>query len=448
MKLTTKLLSGAAFATFAMASSAFAGGHGDVCNTPSDMGDLGSFEGEVVTVMGSMQGKDEENLMAMASCFEAATGAVVKYSGSRDFAALIVADLRSNNAPNISIFPQPGLAADMAADGFLSPLGDDAAAWMTENYGAGASWVALGTYADPDGNEQFFGFPFKQDLKSLVWYSPEQFEDNGYEIPATMEELIALSDQMVADGNTPWCIGVESGNATGWTATDWMEDLMLRTTTPENYDRWVTNDLPFNSPEVIKAMEVYGQFSRNDDYVAGGASSVATTFFGDAPKGLFSTPASCMMHRQASFIPAFFPNEGEEVANGEADFFYFPPYASKDLGNPVLGAGTLYTITKDSEATRAFMQYLQEPRAHEAWMSQGSFLTAHKGADPSAYASDAQRKQGEILTSATTFRFDASDLMPGAIGAGAFWSEMTAFANGQDAQTTADNIQAAWDAIK
>jgi len=448
MKLTTKLLSGAAFATFAMASSAFAAGHGDVCNTPSDMGDLGSFEGEVVTVAGSMTGKDEENLMAMASCFEAATGAVVKYSGSRDFAALIVADLRSNNAPNISIFPQPGLAADMAADGFLSPLGDDAAAWMTENYGAGASWVALGTYADPDGNEQFFGFPFKQDLKSLVWYSPEQFEDNGYEIPATMEELIALSDQMVADGNTPWCIGVESGNATGWTATDWMEDLMLRTTTPENYDRWVTNDLPFNSPEVIKAMEVYGQFSRNDDYVAGGASSVATTSFGDAPKGLFSTPASCMMHRQASFIPAFFPNKGEEVANGEADFFYFPPYASMDLGNPVLGAGTLYTITKDSEATRAFMQYLQEPRAHEAWMSQGSFLTAHKGADPSAYASDAQRKQGEILTSATTFRFDASDLMPGAIGAGAFWSEMTAFANGQDAQTTADNIQAAWDAIK
>ncbi len=445
MSYKSKLLGAAAFAT----SSAFAGAaFADVCDTPSAMGDLGSFEGEVITIMGSMQGKDEENLLAMTSCFEKATGAVVKYSGSRDFAALIVADLRSNNAPNISIFPQPGLAADMAADGFLTPLGDDAAAWMTENYGAGASWVALGTYADPDGNDQFFGFPFKQDLKSLVWYSPEQFEDNGYEIPATMEELIALSDQMVADGNTPWCIGVESGNATGWTATDWMEDIMLRTTTPENYDKWVSNELAFNSPEVLKAMEIYGQFSRNDDYVAGGASSVATTFFGDAPKGLFSSPASCMMHRQASFIPAFFPKKGEEVANGEADFFYFPPFASMDLGNPVLGAGTLYTMTKDSPATRAFFDYLQEARAHEVWMSQGAFLTAHKGADPSAYASEAQAKQGEILTNATTFRFDASDLMPGAIGAGAFWSEMTAFANGQDAQTTGDNIQAAWDAIK
>ena len=262
---------------------------------------------------------------------------------------------------------------------FGVPLGDATASWMAENYGAGQSWVDLGTYADANGNKNMYGFAFKMDLKSLVWYSPEQFEDNGYEIPTTMEDLIALSDQMVADGNTPWCIGVESGNATGWTATDWMEDLMLRTTSPENYDRWVSNDLPFNSPEVLNAMEVYGQFSRNDDYVAGGAASVATTFFGDAPKGLFTSPASCMMHRQASFIPAFFPKKGEEVANGEADFFYFPPYASKDLGNPVLGAGTLWTMTKDSPATRAFFEFMKEPSAHEAWMSQGTFLTAHKG---------------------------------------------------------------------
>ena len=447
MSLTYKLFGGSAIA--AVASLAFVGAaQAEVCDTPSAMGDMGKFEGEVITIAGSMQGKDEENLLATVSCFEKATGAVVKYSGSRDFAALIVADLQSNNAPNIAIFPQPGLAGDMAAEGYLSPLGSDLADWMSANYGAGSSWVDLGTYTGKDGKDSFYGFAFKQDLKSLVWYSPEQFEDNGYEIPSTMEELIALSDQMVADGNTPWCIGVESGNATGWTATDWMEDLMLRTATPEQYDQWVSNELPFNSPEVLNAMEIYGQFSRNDDYVAGGAASVATTFFGDAPKGLFTSPAQCMMHRQASFIPAFFPKKGEEVTAGEADFFYFPPFEKANLGNPVLGAGTLYTITKDSPATRAFFQYLTEPKAHEVWMSQGAFLTAHKGADLSAYASAAQRKQGEILVNATTFRFDASDLMPGAIGAGAFWSEMTAFANGQDAKTTADNIQAAWDAIK
>ena len=123
-----------------------------------------------------------------------------------------------------------------------------------------ALWVDLGTYADANGKENFYGFAYKMDLKSLVWYSPEQFEDNGYEIPKTMEELIELSDQMVADGNTPWCIGIESGNATGWTATDWMEDLMLRTASPAKYDQWVSNELPFNSPEVINAMEVFENF--------------------------------------------------------------------------------------------------------------------------------------------------------------------------------------------
>ena len=459
MKLNTKTLSITAALSLGFGSMGIAGSH-DVCNTPSKLGDMGSFPGEVITMQGSMLGTDQEMLENTISCFEKATGAKVQYSGSRDFAALVVADMRSNNPPNIAIFPQPGLAADMAAEGHLVPIGNEAAAWMKDNYGAGSSWVDLGTYADPNGNDQFYGFAFKMDLKSLVWYSPEQFEDNGYEIPSTMEELIALSDQMVADGNTPWCIGVESGNATGWTATDWMEDIMLRTTSAENYDRWVSNDLAFNSPEVINAMELYGQpevinamelygqFSRNDDYVAGGAASVATTSFGDAPKGLFTSPPSCMMHRQASFITGFFPDKGEEVARGEADAFYFPPFASGNLGNPVLGAGTLYTMAKDSPATRAFFKYLQEASAHEAWMQQGVFLTAHKGADLNAYATPLLRKQGEILANATTFRFDASDLMPGAIGAGAFWSEMTAFANGQDAKTTADNIQAAWDAIK
>jgi len=125
-------------ATLFIGVAAFAGGaYADVCDTPSTLGDLGKFDGEVITIMGSMEGKDEEMLTNTVSCFEKATGAVVKYSGSRDFAALIVADLRSNNAPNIAIFPQPGLAADMAEEGHLTPIGQESADWMTENLSFG-----------------------------------------------------------------------------------------------------------------------------------------------------------------------------------------------------------------------------------------------------------------------------------------------------------------------
>ncbi len=197
-----------------------------------------------------------------------------------------------------------------------------------------------GTYKDKDGASKFFAFPYKADVKSLVWYVPENFEDAGYEIPKTMEELVALSDKIVADGGKPWCIGLGSGGATGWPATDWVEDIMLRTQSPETYDKWVTNETKFDSAEVVGAIEEFGKFAKNDAWVDGGAAGVASTDFRDSPKGLFATPPKCYMHRQASFIPSFFP-EGTKLGE-DADFFYFPAFASKpELGNPVLGAGTL-----------------------------------------------------------------------------------------------------------
>jgi alpha-glucoside transport system substrate-binding protein len=317
---------------------------------------------------------------------------------------------------------------------------------VAENYAAGQSWVDLATFPGKDGTPGLYGFFYKADLKSLVWYVPENFEDAGYEVPKTMEELKALSQQIVDDGGTPWCIGLGSGGATGWPATDWVEDMMLRTTTPENYDRWVSNDLKFDDPIVVNAIEEYGAFARNDAWVAGGAGGVASTDFRDSPKGLFASPPACYMHRQASFIPSFFP-EGTVIGQ-DADFFYFPAYAGKDLGQPVLGAGTVFGMMKDSPAARAFIQFLETPIAHEVWMAQKGFLTPHKGVNPEAYGDETLKKMGDILLNATTFRFDASDLMPGPIGAGAFWTGMVDYSGGKDAAAVAAEIQKTWDTLK
>jgi alpha-glucoside transport system substrate-binding protein len=282
-------------------------------------------------------------------------------------------------------------------------------------------------------------------VKSLVWYIPENFKEKGYKVPKSMEELQDLTKKMAADGGAkPWCIGLGSDAATGWPATDWVEDFMLRTQTPAVYDGWVDNSIKFNDKRVVEAIEAYGAFAKNDAYVDGGAKAVATVSFKDSPKGMFGSPPKCYMHRQASFIPAFFPEGKAE----EADFFYFPSYAGKKLGNPVLGGGTIMTITKDSKGSRAFMEFLQHPQAHETWMAEGGFLTPHKGADINKYKNKALKKQGEILLGATTFRFDGSDLMPGAIGAGSFWKGMVNYSGGQSAQQVADEIQKSWDAIK
>jgi alpha-glucoside transport system substrate-binding protein len=218
--------------------------------------------------------------------------------------------------------------------------------------------------------------------------------------------------------------------------------MMLRTQSPETYDKWVTNELAFNSPEVVAAIDEFGAFARTDTYVSGGAAAVASTDFRDSPKGLFASPPQCYMHKQASFIPAFFP-EGTKVPE-DADFFYFPAYAGKDLGKPVLGAGTLAFITKDSEASRAFIEWLKTPIAHEVWMAQSGFLTPLKSANADLYGNAALKKMGEILLNSTTFRFDGSDLMPGAVGAGTFWTGMVDYTGGKTAQEVADAIQASW----
>ena len=404
------------------------------------------LSGQTVTVSGPWLQPEDAVFRSVIAYFAEATGAEAIYTGSDSFEQQIVVDAEAGAAPNIAVFPQPGLASDMAARGLLTPLPASMGDFVAENYGAGQSWVDLGTFADADGNDQLFGFFYNVNVKSLVWFVPENFEDSGYEVPTTMEELRALTEEIVADGETPWCIGLGSGAATGWPATDWVEDIMLRTQPADVYDAWTTNEIPFNDARVVAAIEEFGWFVGDDDKVAGGAGAVASTDFRDSPKGLFSAPAQCYMHRQASFVPAFFP-EGIEFGE-DVDFFYFPSYASKDLGNPVLGGGTVMSITDPSDASNALMEFLQLPLAHEVFMAQSGFLTPHKGVNLDAYLNDALRGQGEILINATTFRFDGSDLMPGGVGAGSFWTGMVDYTSGKDAQTVADEIQKSWDALK
>ena len=401
----------------------------------------GAASAEQITIFGPWIGADQEHVEAVLSVFAEQSGHDVRYTGSDSFEQQIVIDAEAGSAPNVAVFPQPALAATLARRGFLTPLREGMDDWVRENYAAGQSWVDLGTYADQDGEDQFFAFAYKVDLKSLVWYIPENFEEAGYEVPTTMEELRALTEAIAEEGETPWCIGLGSGGATGWPATDWVEDLMLRIHPPEVYDDWVSNEMPFNDPRVIEAIEEFGWFLQ-DGFVAGGRGAVAATDFRDSPRGLFSVPPQCYMHRQASFIPSFFP-DGTSVGE-DVDFFYFPAYEEKDLGTPVLGAGTLWAITNENEAAHDLMEFLQTPEAHEIWMARLGFLTPHTGVDLDAFGDPTLRQMNEILLEATTFRFDASDLMPPAVGQGSFWTGMVDFAGGRDAQAVADEIQRSW----
>ena len=402
--------------------------------------------GQSVSITGPWTGLDAELFESVISYFEEATGASVEYSGSDNFEQDIVISTQAGSAPDMAVIPQPGLAGDLAAAGSLVPLPDGTADWITENYVDGEGWVDLATYAGADGAEALYAFPYKVDVKSLVWYVPDNFDEAGYEVPETMEDLKALTEQIAEEGETPWCIGLGSGAATGWPATDWVEDMMLRTAPPETYDQWVSNEIPFDDPAVINAIEEFGFFAKNEDFVDGGTAAVASTDFRDSPSGLFDFPPGCYMHHQATFIPTFFP-EGTVVGE-DVDFFYLPAYEGEDLGQPVLGAGTLFTRTVDNEVTAAFVEFLQTPIAHEVWMAQSGFLTPFTEVNPDVFPSDTQRALNDILLNATTFRFDGSDLMPSEIGAGTFWTAMVDYVGGDDAEAVASEVQERWSTIQ
>ena len=446
--MKSALLTGAAaLALFAGTAQAqdlvFAPGEGDFhWDSFESFASEYDLSGETIEVAGPWTGRDGELVNSVLAYFEDATGATVNYSGSDSFEQDIVIAARAGSAPNVAVFPQPGLASDMAGQGYLTPLPEGTADWMQDNYAAGQSWVDLGSYEGPDGEENYYGFFYKVDVKSIVWYSQSAFDEMGYDIPETMEELKELTQQIVDDGGTPWCIGLGSGAATGWPATDWVEDMMLRTQPPEVYDEWVANEIPFDDPAVVGAIEEFGWFAKNDDFVQGGSQAVATTDFRESPAGLFTIPPECYMHRQASFIPTFFPEDNDSA------FFYFPAYEEKDLGQPVLGAGTLWAITGESEGASALIEFLKTPIAHEVWMAQSGFLTPHTGVNTELYANDTLKGLGDILLNASTFRFDASDLMPGEVGAGAFWTGMVDYVTGSSAEEVAKDIQDRWDSIQ
>lgn len=398
--------------------------------------EAGEFKGKSVSIFGVWVDEDETRFKDTLAAFSKRTGIEIKYEGSREFETLITVRVEANDAPDIANFPQPGLMASFAREGKLVELNtfmDEAQ--LKNDYIQ--SWIDLGSV---DG--KLYGAFFRASAKSLVWYPVPQFEQAGYKVPQTWDEMIALSDQMVADGNTPWCISIEHAGATGWVATDWMEDIMLRTAGAETYDKWVKHEIPFNDPSVKQAAEKMAQIWFNEQYVYGGTTGILTIPVADTQTPMFdAAKPQCWLHRQAGWIPAFFP-EGKK-AGTDSNFFYLPPIDPAQ-GKPVLGGGDVIGMFNDRPEVRAVMQYLATADAAKGWAQKGGFLSPNKSVPLDWYPSEVDRNQAEIIKNATVFRFDASDLMPAEVGTGTFWKGMVDYVGGKDIDSVLQEIETTW----
>lgn len=453
-----------AFALVAAACGNDDDGAADDPAPPADDGDDANgdedFGGVEIVITGSE--RDDPSVGAINATLRAwaePRGINVTFIGDADWEANINTQVEGGNPPDISIFPQPGKLAEFARDGFIVPLSDDVVDAIQ------AHW-AESYQLDGIVDDVHFGVPVKTDLKSLVWYKPSNFAASGYEVPTTFEELEALTQQMAeAGGAAPWCVGIESGQATGWTYTDWVEEMVLRLHGGDVYDGWVSNEIPFDDPRIVEAMlavitlwtgetdeEAARQALADRDLprVFAASGTIAQTNFADSADPLVD--GQCYMHRQASFFSGFFP-PGTPFADGSddaIDVFYFP-----DINNdaPALTAGTLAAAFNDNPATMAVLAYMatadyaenrqrEQTRLLDGGLS--GFLSAAQGQDPSVYQ-PLEQNFLDILLNAELARFDASDLMPAAVGAGSFWTEGTNIVNGDiTVSEGARRIQESW----
>jgi alpha-glucoside transport system substrate-binding protein len=400
----------------------------------------GEFKGTTVTVDGTQTDPDDQKMKCGWAAFEEATGITVNYIGNKEFEARLSIAVDAGQAPDIADFPQPGALANYVKAGKIVDVSTFIPAdYLTATYPQ--AWLDMANMQGSNGSITS-GVWNRGFMKSLVWYPKKAFDASGYQVPQTWDDLLKLSDQIVADGGTPWCVGIESQAATGWPATDWVEDVMLRTTSLENYDAWVAGTLPFASPEVKNAFETIGNVWFKDNYVYGGRDAIVSTYFGDSPAGLFTDPPNCFMHRQASFITSFFPPTAKYKE--DYDFFYLPPI-DPQYGKPALGAADIYAMFNDRPEVRALMEYLTLPMSVSGFMNTGGALALQNGAKPEMYANPVDGDIGALLASATSFRFDGSDLMPGEVGAGSFWKGATDWASGAaDLDTVLKEIDASW----
>ncbi len=421
------LIAVAAVATLALTAAGCGGDSG------------GGSDDKSVTICASMDQPVVDGLQKAIDAKAKDDGITVKFERVENINQLIMKKIQANDTPDIAMIPQPGVVKDIVTRDAAKPLDDvlDMSA-LQDNMLPGT--LDAGTV---DG--KLYGLLASANVKSLVFYNKKAWDEAGYEAPTSMDELNALTEQIKSDGEVPWCMGIEDGAATGWAATDWFEDLVMRYGGADGYNSWVTHETPFDSDLVRQAAAEFEKLMFTEGNVLGGREAIASNNFGTAGSAMFDKAGpKCWLYKQGSFITGFFPKDVTADLDANVGVFGFPP-AEAGGENPVLGGGDMAVMLDDSDSTKEAMKMLSETDIGNEAATNSSFISPHSDFDSSLYASELVKSYADVANKATAFLFDGSDQMPGEVGAGTFWKDMTAWISGQeDLDTALKNIDESW----
>jgi alpha-glucoside transport system substrate-binding protein len=387
-------------------------------------------------MFGSILSPESDSLNKSWAKFEQCTGITIQYTGSNSFESDLPTKVAGNNAPDLAIIPQPGLLTSMVLTGKVKK---PPAQTVANEANWNSAWKSYGSVGGT-----FYAAPMSANLKTLVWYSPKFFAAHNYQVPTTWQQMMTLSNTIAASGVLPWCGGIGSGTATGWPATDWLEEIVLGHDGGQVYDDWISHKVTFSSPQIQADMTIMKNWMLNPKYV-GNVSKIATTTFQDA--GLPILQNKCAMLQQASFYAAQWPKGTTIGQTGDVMAFYLP--AAGSTQTPVEGGGEFVTAFSDRPEVQAVQNYLSSPEWADSRIAVApGWVSANQKVDQTLYSNPIDQISAKYLADPNaTFRFDASDAMPAAVGAGQFWKSMVDWFSGtKDQVQVAKDIDAAWPA--
>jgi alpha-glucoside transport system substrate-binding protein len=385
-------------------------------------------EGSEVSMLAVWSGDEEARLIDIFQPLIDACDITFTYEGTRDLNAVLSTRVEGGNPPDIALMPNVG-ALDQYKDNLI-PL-DQVDAHL-DNYSP--SWLALGTVEG-----EVYGVFVKSDVKSLVWYSPVSFEAGGYEVPATWDEFVALVEQIKDDGGVPLSMGMESGSATGWTGTDFVQDIMLRTQGLDFTNGLAVHDTAWNDPGVKEAWQVYGNWATDSDYALGGAEGTVSTGFLDAIYAVFSDPPQAYMVKQSGFAGGAVQSQFPELEFGtDFDFFVIP--SQDGSPPPVQVGGDAMAVFNDTPAVHAVVAYLTSELGGESWAASGFDLSPNSKVAGEDYTDPISAAKAEALAAAPAVSFDVGDLLPGGMALDEF-AAITEYVNGGDLDAILDRLE-------
>jgi alpha-glucoside transport system substrate-binding protein len=394
-----------------------------------------------ISIMYGFTGNQSDDFQAVVKPWAQKNNITVSFAPTPDFNSLINTKVQANQAPDVVMFPQPGIMRTIAATGKLTDLSTVLnMSDLQANMLAGALKAGQGT----DGKQ--YAVLASANVKNGVYFPKKAAQAAGLtQFPQTIDQLQQLTNTIAAAGTTPWCFGIEAAAATGWPATDWVEDLMVINYGSDVYNQWVQHQIPFNDPRVLTVLNQLQSLVL--DHVNGGQKAVASNNFGTAGNVMFDNPPGCYMYRQGNFLTqaGFFPKAVLSDLDNTVGVFPMPGKTADS--KPVLGGGDMVGLFagKNSSAKK-LVTYLTSAEFQSAMAKKASWYLAPRTDVPlSSYPSKTSQQFAQIQNQASEWVFDGSDQMPGTVGSGSFWKEMTAWIAGQeDAKTALDKIEASW----